>query len=548
MNDLLPHLLLLADAGSPGYEGLFTDFNTTVWSAVLRIALAMVAAAPFLVAGVFVAGILRGMVGADRTRRILGVATWSGPIRAWCLGILLPICSLGALPVARELRRAGVPSGTVISFVLVAPVLNPVSIIYGLSHIPPSMLLYFAAGTFLISVGIGLLWNRVIADKYDLPVEVSESLPKTSRQRITIVGHTSATALVGPAAVDYSLALFAVGLLGAFLPHGALQTGLTRDNPLAPIIMGAVAIPVYVTPTEVMMHFGLIVRDGYSLSAAFALIVLGAGANVGVANWLRRDYGLKSLTLFVGLLISATFLIGFTAERTVMRGAANATDHTHAFDAFTRLPIVPNENANATWLYHEVKRSMTTDRLMGLILLCLLAASGIGLRFAGRRASVEHLLHKNASDEEIAPCREEPLSPLQLCTVGVCGVLVAATIGLYIFYPPVDTLIKDMNNIRVSVYDAIQEKDPKETMRRIEQWQTRMQKLPTSTAIRFGRVNDTQRERADEALYSLRTLEGYVKTGRYLEATALIPYVEKQYLGCRNAFRSQIVPQPAGNP
>ena len=54
--------LLLADG--PGYQGLFADFYTTFWSGILRIAYAMVAAAPFLVAGMFAAGILRGMVGA----------------------------------------------------------------------------------------------------------------------------------------------------------------------------------------------------------------------------------------------------------------------------------------------------------------------------------------------------------------------------------------------------------------------------------------------------------------------------------------------------
>ncbi len=177
--------LLLGDAGSPGYEGLFADFNTVWWSAILRIALSMVAAAPFLVAGVVVAGLFRGIVGAERTRRILGVGHWSGPLRAWGLGLLLPLCSLGALPVARELRRAGVPSGTVISFVLVAPVLNPVSIVYGLSHIPPIMLLYFAAGTFLVSVGIGAIWNWLVAEKHDTDPTQLEAAPRESRQRLT---------------------------------------------------------------------------------------------------------------------------------------------------------------------------------------------------------------------------------------------------------------------------------------------------------------------------------------------------------------------------
>ncbi len=534
--------LLLGDAGSPGYEGLFTDFNTVLWSALLRMALAMVAAAPFLVAGVFAAGILRSMVGSERTRHILGVGHWTGPLRAWCLGIMLPICSLGALPVARELRRAGVPSGTVISFVLVAPVLNPVSIIYGLSHIPAIMLVWFAVGTFLTSIGIGMIWNWAIADRYDISPDQSETAPRKSHHRLAVMGHTAATALVGPAAVDFGLALLAVGLLGAFLPHGALQTGLTRDNALAPIIMGIVAIPVYVTPTEVMMHFGLIVRDGYSLGAAFALIVLGAGANVGVANWLRRDYGLKSLALFVGLLIGSTLVIGFTADRTIIHGAAKATDHTHAFDPFTRLSAVPSEHANVPWIYAEVQKSMTPDRFWGLMLLCLIALAGICLRVAGNRVRIEHLLKADVSLDPSArnTRRENSLSSVQLCVVGIGCVLAAGTIGLYIFYPPADTLIKDMNNIRVAVYDGIREEDPIETARRIEQWKSCLRKFPTSVEIRFDSLPPVTRQSIDELLYNLKTLERYVRIGRYREAEILTAHIESEYLTGRNAYRSNL--------
>ena len=534
----MSEFVLLGDAGSPGYEGIFADFDTTFWSAVLRIAQAMVAAAPFLVAGVIVAGILRGMVGAERTRRILGVGHWSGPLRAWGLGIMLPICSLGALPVARELRRAGVPSGTVISFVLVAPVLNPVSIIYGLSHIPPVMLLYFTAGTFIVSVGIGVIWNWVVADKRDAEPVRLEVAPRESRHRLAVVGHTSATALVGPAFVDYGLALLAVGFLGAFLPHGALQTGLTRDNAFAPIVMGLVAIPAYVTPTEVMMHFGKIVRDGYSLGAAFALIILGAGANVGVANWLRRDYGLKSLALFVTLLIGSTLVIGLTADRTIIHGAAKATDHTHAFDPFTRLSTVSERNANLNWVYEQVQRTMTTDRSWGLGLLAIVAVVGIGLSLAGRRCSVDHLMEPDQlkPHSSTSPRWDRSLSPFQLCSAGILFVLASAVGGLYIFYPPSDDLIQDMNNIRASVYDAVREKDATETSRRIAQWRSHLRKLPTSVQIRFGSVAAAQRESVDEVLYSLKTLEDYVLAGRYREAITLTRYIEKVYRNCRDEF------------
>lgn len=533
---------LIADG--PGYAGFLTDFNTTFWSGVLRMVEAMVAAAPFLVAGVFAAGILRGMVGADRTRKILGVGHWTGPFRAWALGILLPICSLGALPVARELRRAGVPSGTVLSFVLVAPVLNPVSIIYGLSHITPIMLIYFAVGTFVVSVGIGLIWNRMIADNQDIQPEQIESAPRNSINRLLVVGDTAARGLVGPVFIDYGLALLAVGFLGAFLPHGVLQTSLTRDNALAPIIMGLVAIPVYVTPTEVMMHFGHIVQDGYSLGAAFALILLGAGANVGVANWLRRDYGLKPLLLFVSLLIGSTLVIGITADRTLIHGNATATDHTHAFDPFTRLANVNSSQASMVWVMKKVAHTIRKDEIYGLGILLIIISVGLVLKISGKRVSIDHLLVDPQSDSQESSEKTNPkwnpaLSPIQLVIAGFLGTASLAIMGLYLFYPSADSLFDDMNSIRTYAYDSVKQEDVTETKRRLNQWRTHAGKLSTSVLIRTGEVSAKRRECVDEVLYSLDTLEGHIATGKFQEAKSLLVYVEKVYGRCRTEFRNE---------
>ncbi|MEM7474948.1 MAG: permease, partial [Planctomycetota bacterium] len=455
--------ILLADG--PGFTGLLTDFNTTFWSAVLRIVEAMIAAAPYLVAGVFVAGFLRGIVGSARIRSIMGIGHWTGPLRAWGLGILLPICSLGALPVARELRRAGVPSGTVLSFVLVAPVLNPVSIIYGLSHIDPSMLIYFAVGTFAVSVGIGLLWNRLVSASKDEVPENVEKIPVSTTVRLKVVGFGAAKALVGPAAIDYGLALLAVGVLGAFLPHAALQTGLTQDNAFAPIIMGIVAIPVYVTPTEVMMHFGHIVRDGFSLGAAFALIVLGAGANVGVANWLRRDYGLRALAMFVAFLIGSTLVIGFTADRTLKNGNATQEDHTHAFDPFTRLAKVEDSQANIGWVVRTVWNDSKKNppEIYGFCMLIALAVFGGVLHLFGEKTDVDRIL-ANAKAADAKTPEKKPgsawnpaLSTTQLVAAGVVGILSFSVLALYIYYPSTDVILDDLVNIRFGLREAVME-------------------------------------------------------------------------------------------
>ena len=538
MNDL--HVML---ATGGGYSGLFADLITTFWSGVLRIAYAVVAAAPFLVAGMCAAGVLRGMVGAGRTRSILGVGHWSGPFRAWALGILLPICSLGALPVARELRRAGIPSGTVLSFVLVAPVLNPVSIIYGLSHIEPFTLVYFGAGTFVVSTGIGLIWNYCIAEKQDVSPKNLEVAPRNSIQRIAVAADTAARGLIGPVFADYALALLAVGFLGAFLPYGVMQTGMTRDNIFAPIIMGLVAIPVYVTPTDVMMHFGQIVRDGYSLGAAFALIVLGAGANVGVANWLRRDYGSRPLMLFVGLLIGTTLIIGFTADRTMIHGKATMEDHTHAFDAFTRLATVPEEDAGPAWVIAEVDASIrrheasATAEVGGLILLTVMMAAGLVLHVSGDRFRVDHLLHPSAdAGDKSSPAWNPALTPRQLVAAIVVGVVALAVIGLYIFYPTPKDLLSEMSVIRVEAYDAVRTQDITEFRRRTTQWKRQIEKLPISLRIRGESVTETAEESLSEFFYALNTLDDYMATGRFAEAKMMKRYVEGLYRNCSEEF------------
>ena len=154
-----------------------------------------------------ITGLLRGVIGPTRIKRLLGVGKWYSPISAWFLGLLIPICSFGALPVARELRRSGVPSGTIISFVMVAPVLNPISIAFGLSYIDPIILLYFGVGTFLVSSGIGLLWNYLICPDVGLGNQILNREPPLNNINRLLLTFDTSVKLFGPMLIDYFMAL-----------------------------------------------------------------------------------------------------------------------------------------------------------------------------------------------------------------------------------------------------------------------------------------------------------------------------------------------------
>ena len=109
------------------------------------------------------AAIFRRLLGHEGTRRLFGCGTWRELPQAWFIGMLLPICSLGVIPVAREMRRARISGGAILAFAMTAPLFNPLSLLYGLTLSEPSVILAFAFCTMVVVTAVGALWNRLAA-------------------------------------------------------------------------------------------------------------------------------------------------------------------------------------------------------------------------------------------------------------------------------------------------------------------------------------------------------------------------------------------------
>src|SRR4029077_16799100 len=128
---------------------------TVLWGIFLRTSQIAVESSTTLLCGLLVAGVMKRMLGAEGTRRLFGGAGWNGLLRAWAVGTVLPVCSLGVIPIAREMRRAGVPVGTIMAFVLAAPHINPLSLLYGLTISEPLVIICFAVGSLIVALAGG---------------------------------------------------------------------------------------------------------------------------------------------------------------------------------------------------------------------------------------------------------------------------------------------------------------------------------------------------------------------------------------------------------
>lgn len=82
---------------------------------------------PFILMGVFVSVLIHEFVDEEVIWKWIPKNPLLSIPLAACLGIFLPICECGIVPVARRLIQKGLPAHTAFTFLLAAPIVNPVT-------------------------------------------------------------------------------------------------------------------------------------------------------------------------------------------------------------------------------------------------------------------------------------------------------------------------------------------------------------------------------------------------------------------------------------
>jgi uncharacterized membrane protein YraQ (UPF0718 family) len=117
-------------------------------------------AAPFLLMGSVVAGLIAEFITPDDVARYFPRSRLSAPLAGALLGMVFPVCECGVVPVVRRLYQKGFPTAAGVAFLLGAPVLNPIVIAstyaaFGLGPVFWGRLAF----TLLIAAGVGLVFS-----------------------------------------------------------------------------------------------------------------------------------------------------------------------------------------------------------------------------------------------------------------------------------------------------------------------------------------------------------------------------------------------------
>jgi uncharacterized membrane protein YraQ (UPF0718 family) len=197
---------------APWFQFSLPDFQYAFLSILLE-------GAPFLLAGALLSGILEEYLPQSLMTRLLPANPRLAIVASAFVGLVIPVCECGIVPVVRRLLRKGLPVSCGITYMLAAPIVNPLVILSTLAAFRGQgalemTILRFALG-IVVAVTVGLICARFAPFSILRPGLLSPEYPDHHHHRGGGEGITGRLGNVAATATDDFLDVSVFFVLGA---------------------------------------------------------------------------------------------------------------------------------------------------------------------------------------------------------------------------------------------------------------------------------------------------------------------------------------------
>jgi uncharacterized protein len=276
--------------------------------------------APYLFLGFFVAGLLNELVPAEFIARHIGSNSPGAVLKSSIMGIPLPLCSCGVLPVATSLRKTGAGKAPTIAFLITTPVTGVDSIMATYAFLGGIFTIIRVAVSFVIGLTAGLITSLVSKGETKDNDNISQTKPKEKRSFIETVKSILVYAFWElPITISGSvLAGLAIGaIITSFLPDSFVQTHIGTGF-LGVLVAISVAIPLYVCATGSIPIAVAMIMKGFSPGAALAFLIAGPATNMVAITTVKKLLGTKIVLIYLSTIFIGSLGFGFLLDQIIV--------------------------------------------------------------------------------------------------------------------------------------------------------------------------------------------------------------------------------------
>lgn len=305
-------------------------------------------AAPFLLLGLVVAGLIRPFIPEAVMRRWLGGRGFGAVARGAVIGAPLPLCSCGAIPTALALHRGGAGRGPTASFLISTPGIGVDSVLLTYALLGPFMVVGRVLGALVTAMATGLLLatagresvgGEAEAEGRNQPADEDDSggaccassacgsgcggdEPAADTDASAPVGarlrgglRYAFTDLLDDISLWIAIGLVVAGAILAFAPPELVASH--GDGLLVMVLMAVVGIPMYMCATAATPIGAGLLLAGVSPGAVLVFLLAAPVTSLATLGVLRREMGGRALALYLAAIAVTTVALGLLADGVV---------------------------------------------------------------------------------------------------------------------------------------------------------------------------------------------------------------------------------------
>ncbi|MBI4836115.1 MAG: permease [Candidatus Abawacabacteria bacterium] len=271
----------------------------------------VIEALPFILLGVILSSLLSLFITEEKVLRFIPRNKFLALLYASLTGFLLPVCECGNIPLARKFTMKGIPPYLAVTFLLAAPVLNPIvvfSTYAAFRDIPEIVILRFVFA-FIVAIIVGYIFSFA-KDKREIVKETSivdchvEHAHTHSRWSTFMQNMQSEFA-------EMMVLMVIGGLIAAavqtFLPR-QLITSLGTGPVISIVVMMLLAFVVSIC-SNVDAFFALAYASTFSSGAILAFLVFGPMIDIKSLIMMSTTFKTKAIVLMTILTLQLVFVL-----------------------------------------------------------------------------------------------------------------------------------------------------------------------------------------------------------------------------------------------
>lgn len=237
------------------------------------------------------------------------------------IGIFLPICCWGTLPLAVAFHKKGIKLGPVLAFMVATPATSISALLVTYRLLGLGFTFYIFCAVIILGLLVGIIGNFIIYQPKPEENE-PETCPHCKQEEVQCACHKTTTnrikSILKFAFIDMPKEIGPLTLLGillaaivaTFTPIGVFIKHFLSGGYAYPfaLIFGLV---MYFCSTSSPPFVHSLITQGMNIGAGMVLLLIGPITSYGTVLVVGKKFGIKVLLIYLGVISIVGILLGY---------------------------------------------------------------------------------------------------------------------------------------------------------------------------------------------------------------------------------------------